>query len=540
MDTALSNAKDALGQLFTPAAAAIAEQIAAATNRVTEGLVATKEAADLAPLTDKLQTASIDVQVLEGEIHGLGVIMAQLQDESIDMSRVMVGAWGQEIPQAVMGSRSAMMEWVSAAIASRTESLALANVTRDAASAHLDLATGVDSTITAVAHYATLAQQAASTTEAMAAATVAAAQVEAQRTGILAALNAEIAKTKAIEGIGAAASGQLKGSFKGTVGVSGAAGAQAGFEAADATLKSMVESWQAVGKSEVEVEFLAAAYVKQITEANSELLQTAKSTKGVDEATRALEKAAQEAERAFDDLTSKVSGVLTGALSVDVGVDPAEFLPRPDAINEDARRLADVVIHGFDSPWAEYLNNKFPDMFKGAFEGGDLKGAAAQALLDFQDGLNPDLLDKEAAKDRVRRMLLGEANMAALAQEIAAELSAEMGGAFSPEQIQAATGAAFGTGGVGAEAGGQLGEGMADGVTGQGIKIIQAIGADLKKSFELLTAKGKEAGAVWGAGFTSVVGENVPPQLISILTQLVTPGVYAMLTQQGSLTGAEE
>ena len=51
------------------------------------------------------------------------------------------------------------------------------------------------------------------------------------------------------------------------------------------------------------------------------------------------------------------------------------------------------------------------------------RAAAAQLLADFQDGLVPQLLDPEAAKEKVRRMLLGDQNMAAMAQQIAQELS---------------------------------------------------------------------------------------------------------------------
>ena len=54
-------------------------------------------------------------------------------------------------------------------------------------------------------------------------------------------------------------------------------------------------------------------------------------------------------------------------------------------------------------------------MFGEAFEGGDIKTKAAQLLKDFEDGLNPQLIDKDKAKERVKRMILGDASMAELA-----------------------------------------------------------------------------------------------------------------------------
>jgi hypothetical protein len=97
-------------------------------------------------------------------------------------------------------------------------------------------------------------------------------------------------------------------------------------------------------------------------------------------------------------------------------------------VSEDARRLADVAVNGFASPWADYLSNKFPDTIGAAFSsGGDIKQTAAQLLKDFQDGLRPELLDKEKAKDIVRRAIVGEKNLKSLTDEIAKELAGELG-----------------------------------------------------------------------------------------------------------------
>ena len=87
-------------------------------------------------------------------------------------------------------------------------------------------------------------------------------------------------------------------------------------------------------------------------------------------------------------------------------------------------------MNGFDSPWYEYFKTKFPALFQqfmaGATSPEGVKAQAANMLKNFQDGLTPELIDKETAKERVRRMLIGEAKMEELATEIAKELSAEL------------------------------------------------------------------------------------------------------------------
>ena len=55
----------------------------------------------------------------------------------------------------------------------------------------------------------------------------------------------------------------------------------------------------------------------------------------------------------------------------------------------------------------------------------------------------------------------------------------------------------------------------------------------------LIKEAGKVAGETWGNMFLSVVGDSVPEQLVSLLTDLVTPGVQAKLAAQTSLTAAK-
>lgn len=129
----------------------------------------------------------------------------------------------------------------------------------------------------------------------------------------------------------------------------------------------------------------------------------------------------------FNNLTSKMGSVISGALSNLGGVNVDSLLPRQDDVNEDARRLASIALDGFSSPWVDYFKNQFPDLWSEITASGDIRGNAAQILKDFQDGLRPELLDKDKAKELVKRMLLGEQNVSNLINEISSELASEMG-----------------------------------------------------------------------------------------------------------------
>lgn len=524
MDASLANAKDALGALFSPAAAKIAEGLAAAADSVAAAAENIKERGDLASYRDSVNQAAADVQTLEGELHGLNVVMQQLQDETLDTGQIMLGAWGHQMPQAILGNRQAMIDWVNEAIAARKGALELAQSNEQAAHFMLYAASSASEASRDIGNLAWSMDSVSGSADTARAST--------------AALAAEISnladRLRDIQTIGISAAGRLKSSFKGAISELGAEGALEGYQAANQALQNQLEVWEQLGLSQEEIDFLAAEYVQTIQDANSELKKTDDT----------LASMAKNTQAAFDGLVSKVQGVLSGALDTGVGVDPMAFLPREDAVNEDARRLADVVVRGFDSPWAEYLNNKFPNLFAGAFDsGGDLKAAAARALADFQDGLHPELLDKEAAKERVKRMLLGEANLAEMAKEIATELATEMGGQFSMSEIEAAAGQALGVkGGQGPGGGENLGQGVLDGIRAHntGGKLISEIASQVKEGFETLKKHGEEAGKVWGDGFLTYTKGNIPGELVKILVDLTTPGVYARLQAEGSMSGAVE
>lgn len=219
-----------------------------------------------------------------------------------------------------------------------------------------------------------------------------------------------------------------------------------------------------------------------------------------------------------DGIAGKVQSLLSGSLSVDVGVDTSAYLPREDALNEDARRLADVMVNGFSSPWASYFESTFPALFAEMTAGGDIQAGAAALLQQFEAGLRPELINQEAVKERVKAMLVGDANMAALASEITADLQAELAG-MDPAQVASMVNGALGIQETG---------------VGAGIEDELGNAALIGK----IQGTGTTAGKSWGQAFLAYVENNVPATLVGLLVDLVTPGVRAKIAEESSAGGA--
>ncbi|GIK73801.1 MAG: hypothetical protein BroJett021_27890 [Chloroflexota bacterium] len=241
-------------------------------------------------------------------------------------------------------------------------------------------------------------------------------------------------------------------------------------------------------------------------------------------------------DRAFQNLESRVSGVLSQSLSLDVGVDPADFLPREDAINENARRLAAIMRDGLgDQEWMEEFKAEVPAIFEEIANSADPQGAAARILKEFQAGLRPELLDRDAVKERVRQMILGEQSMAAVAGEIAQELAQEMG--VSLGQVQRTMGAM----GIGGADGTGLGEQFINGIDGAGIaaETTAKIATAFKENEGSLRSSGAVVGAWWGEGFMTTVGDNVPIGLLEMLTVKLLPMIQTAIARQSSTTAPD-
>ena len=228
---------------------------------------------------------------------------------------------------------------------------------------------------------------------------------------------------------------------------------------------------------------------------------------------------------ALSNMASKVKSVLTGALKSGINLD--DILPRQDAVEEPARRLADIAVRGFDSPWVDYIKNTFPEIWKEIESAGDPKQAAASILRDFEDGLRPELLDKGRAKELVKRALVGEQNTAALANEIAAELAGELG--VSLQQAQEAAAGVLGTGATGD------GTGLDGGVAATAFtdSFVGAMAGFLTR----YQSTGESAGAAFQVGFLATTA-SMPTAILQNLAGLLLPMLATALAGQNSRTGA--
>lgn len=234
----------------------------------------------------------------------------------------------------------------------------------------------------------------------------------------------------------------------------------------------------------------------------------------------------------FDDLRSKVQGIIDQSTTLDVGLNPADFLPREDAINENARRLAAIMRDGIgNQEWLDEFKSEVPGLWEELSTSGDPRAAAARMLQDFQAGLRPELLDKEQIKERVRAMILGDQSSADLANEIAQELSSELG--VSLAQAQQAVGGFMG-GGLGAtvplEQAGPDGAQPAQNFVAKWTSTVNGLLNDFNSS-------GVLAGNAFGTGFMSVQGVYIA-QWAAALVSIVTAGVLANMAAQASRTGA--
>lgn len=240
----------------------------------------------------------------------------------------------------------------------------------------------------------------------------------------------------------------------------------------------------------------------------------------------------------YNDLLGTVQSILSEAQSDTGGADPSTILPREDAVAENARRLGAIMNEGLNNQsWLEDFKNTAPgayaDLMLKIAEGADAKTAAAQILQDFQDGLRTDLINKDAVKERVKKMILGEQNMSALAQEIASELAQEMNIPLS-QAMQAASSVLNPGGATKTDTAAGLADGLASATNGKAL--VEQIATQMDAASERMKTAGQNAGTVWGVGFMATVETSVSTPLINLLVALVTPGIMAQFALTGTLT----
>ena len=307
-------------------------------------------------------------------------------------------------------------------------------------------------------------------------------------------------------------------------------------------LKEQQKVFESVGMTTAEVDFKMQELAKKSALPFDIAVEAAREA---EKANNAVAKSVDTLSAEYSNLQSKVQGVLSGALDPGVGVDPDDVLaalgfPREDEINENARRLADIAKNGLkNQEWLDEFQREVPDIWQMIRLAQNPQEEAARLLRDFQDGLLTSPIDKEKAKEIVKRQILGEQNMAALANEIATELAAEMG--IPLQQALAATQGTIGGGaGAGAAAASTFSEAAAAGLADEngGGVFVDTFIEQMRSRYSLLQTAGRDAAKAWGEAFTGYAAEHVPMALIEILATLVTPAVQARLNQQSTMTGA--
>ncbi len=323
----------------------------------------------------------------------------------------------------------------------------------------------------------------------------------------------------AINGIATSAMPALNSQASQYVEQMGPSGALGWLQDQKAATEAQIVAWMQAGYTVDEIQgVLLPAYLSQMKDVNKTLTTQAGGVSAV----------ASE----FDSLKSKVQGIISESTTLDVGLNPSDFLPREDAINENARRLAAIMRDGLgNQEWLEEFKTEVPGIFDEIANSGDPQAAAARILQEFQAGMRPELLDKGLIKERVKAMILGDSSSAQLAEEIAQELSTELG--VSLAQAREAAGAALGTG-TGAtmplEQAGPDGSQTAGNFVTTWTKTVTSMLADFDST-------GRSAGNAFGVGFMAVQGTYID-QWAAALVSIVTAGVLANMAAQASRTGA--
>lgn len=494
MDAAIQNAKVALGELFAPAVAQIAQNIADATIAVTDALTSDMKTVDLDKLIERLQRMQAELPpTTERWVQVTQAINALNGDQSAASLRA--------LSQVMQGN-------------------------------YADAGNATDAGLEFAQSLATVGNQAMYSTDQLA--QFSAMAVQAQRD----AFNADMAMRQRAE------SG-LRGVAVGVVDRVGADETLSWYQRQSVAINEQITAWQKAGyAAEYISDVLMPSYLNGLRESNREV--------------RTMAATVPQISAEFMKLKGIVEGVLSGMLDPGVGVDPEDLLGamglREDAINENARRLADIAVNGFaDQDWLGKLAEEAPNIWEALRLAADPQAEAAYLLRDFQMGLQPELIDKGRAKELIRKMLLGDQRMADLAQEIAGELAAELG-----IPLQQAMAAAQGVMGLGdtvsrnlavgdtlLETGDEAASGFAQGFD-LGLSEIGTKTADtLRKKIlgegvaNLIRNTGEGAGRVWGDGFLSAVGEKVPQALVDILFLKVMPMVQGGISTEAALTGAQ-
>lgn len=526
MDASIANMKVALGELFGPAIAAVAQQLADAVSGVTESIDASE-----------LQASQSELFQLGNTLTGL---MAAYDGAITSMQEAAKAANGPGLKEAATQADMLMMS-IEAVATSYNEAAAATGaplidvaLLKTGEIAFYDVATAIDTVGDA--------------------AIVATSQVDAFNS----ALSRMAPVISAVSGIRNAAIGRVESL--------GLQAVQQGADPSEITamvgattdaIWNMGLSYEATTEAQFANKLAVEAQLAPLTSLNEKLRDADKASSGL------ARGGLSEAERAFDGLRGKVESMLQGALSPNVSIVDG-ILPREDDINENARRLAAIANEGIgDQSWMEEFKTEVPALFDEIIAAADPRSAAARIFQEFQAGLRPELIDKSLVKERIKAMITGEQEMSALATEIANELAAEMG--VSLPQAMAAAQSALGvspTGdksllsdagaasaaikptfdltdvrAAGATAGLEFAAGMD--ANGAASKFSSGFMLSMKEFYIRFYASGAASANEYNNGFLTQFRSSVPVEIVLTLATLVTPEVLRNIAARDGTENAQ-
>jgi hypothetical protein len=549
MDASIANLKVALGELFGPAIAAIAQNLADAANATAAAIDFTAAEQAMAAYTQKLG----ELQALQEQLANLDApapidaSYAGVYDEVAAAERELIAA-GVELTSTTDTTRAALEAKIAAlqaaAAAARVAAIEAQGLKDITAQTKTEFDAAQAAAYAASISFGFVGGQIASSAQDMAIA-----EVRAQRLkGALAELAGQADNT----GIA------LRGAFINASSALGAAGALSGFQAKQKELGLLRQEWQYMGLTTEQIAFKEAEFLGNTTAALRTQISAMDDLNS--SAGRAASGGVSQLDSAMSDLQSRVQSMLSGALTPDVSIMDG-LLPRTDDINENARRLAAIANEGIgDQSWMEEFKNEVPGIFEEIVNAANPQEAAARIFQEFQAGLRPELIDKGLVKERIKAAITGENSMAALAQEIATELAAEMNISL-PEALKATQGAMGITADLDKEGGATAATatitpkfdltGIAAAAAAAGAEFANGMNApeaankfsatfmlSMKDFYGRFFASGAASANEYNTGFLAQWKSTVPVEIVLTLATLVTPEVLAAIDARGSRTGA--
>lgn len=552
MDASLTNLKETLGVAFGPLVAAVADALA-------QGVSGIDQLLD--PLEGKLPLE--DLGRIDRQIMAAAAEVQRLQGPEFTPSDAVTNAIAQQQDLIVMYEQ-ARNQLLGNAGATVTYAGALERATAAVARADYAARAAAGGWNEQAAAAQQAAQQAAATQTEMQelAAKFGTVGALALRTATdVATLTAEINR---LQGIASAIAGARSGAIGRAEALALEAVTQYGANWEDVA-PMLTDAEGAINGMILATDGSSAATVQNQIKTQKALGTLQDYVEGLREADRAAHQYAasglKSMDQAYSSLQGKVQSLLQQSLTLDVdwpGKDAGLNGGSGDAINENAKRLAAIaneglIGQGWLDEFAAEAPSTYADLMLKIAAGMDARGAAQQLMAEFQAGMRPDLLDFGQLKEQVKQQLIGEQALSGMADQLTAELVAEMDG-VSAGQVQSALAGILGStpggalaaqdldlGGAGDGAGASLRGGIVAGfeADGMALEILAKIDAEFAAEKKGVEDSGKAVGAVWGGGFMSTVGNNIPVGLLDLFTAKLLPMILASLALQGSRTGAE-